>query len=370
MSRRPRVFLVGYYGMHNLGDEAIRTAIERAAERRGVDVTSFASRDPDESDPRGVPVRGIGVLRYVAAILRADRVVLGGGGVLKDEGKRLPLELAATAIAARLARKRLTLLAVGVGPFYTGLGRRLAQLTARLAHVRTVRDEASGAALRALRVGRVEVGADPTFDMVPSSTAAQAVPSSSTSVARHSPPPRRVVVSLRPWYLQDPDGGAARQAALREAVAGALEPLASDGWRIDALSLYWPRDRAEAAALADDPRIGGSVSIIHRELDWDGLLDTLRDADLVLAMRYHAAAASTSLGRPTVVLAYEPKVRSLREEVGLPGVDVDDPRGMASRLAEHVVAAVADPTTACPDPAAVERLRQRATFALDRALTG
>jgi hypothetical protein len=63
-------------------------------------------------------------------------------------------------------------------------------------------------------------------------------------------------------------------------------------------------------------------------------------------------------------------VRSLREEVRLPGVDVDDPPAIASNLARHVAAAAADPKTALPDPAAVEALRRRAALALDRALTG
>jgi polysaccharide pyruvyl transferase CsaB len=356
--RRPRIFLVGYYGMRNLGDEAIRSAIEQAAAARGLDIAWFASRDRADPDPRSVPVGGRGLWRYVAAILRADRVVLGGGGILKDEGPRLPLELAATALLARLLGKPVNLLAVGVGPFYTRTGRWLARLTARLADVRTVRDQASAEALRALGISRVEVGGDPTFAMIPA-----------TSPAPADGPDRRVVVSLRPWYGKDADGGVGRQTALRSAVAEALAPLVADGWTVSVVSLYWPRDLGEAHVLAADPRLQGA-RVIERELDWSGLIEALRGADLVLAMRYHAAAAAASLGLPVVTLAYEPKVRSLAEELGLPRFDVDDPTALLPDLVDRVVAISRDPDPARPDAAALEHLRARADRALDLALLG
>ena len=353
---RPRVFLVGYYGMRNLGDEAIRTAIEQAADARDVDIAWFASRDPRDQDPRAVPVSGLGLWRYLAAIVRSDRVVLGGGGILKDEGRRLPLELAATALMARLLRKDVALLAVGVGPFYTASGRWLARLTARLAGVRTVRDEASAVALRGLGVGGVEVGGDPTFSMRPASGDAPA-----------GPP--RVVVSLRTWYARDPDGGAARQAALRAAVTDAVAPLAAAGWTVELLSLYWPRDLVEARALAGDPRLAGA-RVIERELDWAELLEVLRGTGLVLAMRYHAAAAAASLGLPVVTLAYEPKVRSLADDLGLTRFEVDAPDGLGNALTERLAAAVRDPAGARPDAEALADVRRRADRALDLALRG
>jgi polysaccharide pyruvyl transferase CsaB len=355
-TRPRRIFLVGYYGMHNLGDEAIRTAIEAAAPAFDADISAFASRDPSAPEARAIPIRGLGLWRYLRAIGASDRVVLGGGGILKDEGLALPLELFATAFAARLMRRDVRLLAVGVGPFYSRLGRWLAMVTARLATVRTVRDAASLTALRELGVGRAELGADPTFSMT-ATDAADAVTGGG---------PRRVVVSLRPWFLKDPDGGTERQTRLREAVVGALAPLAAAGWRIEMLNLYWPRDRAEAALVAADPRLAGAV-IVERELDWAALTELLRGADLVVAMRYHAVAAAASLGLPTIALAYEPKVASLASELGLPGLPVDDP-GLGATLAERVAKAADRPTSAAPDPEALAALRARAWLALRRAL--
>lgn len=357
-SRPRRVFLVGFYGAHNLGDEAIRAAIVTSAPAHGADIVAVASRDHDDPDPRAVPVSGPGIVRYLRAILRADRVVLGGGGILKDEGPRIPLELFATALAARLLRREVALLAVGVGPFYSRVGRWLARLTARLATVRTVRDADSLAVLSGLGIARVRLGADPTFRLAPHPLP---VP------AGDGPPSgrQRVVVSLRPWFLRATDRDA-RQAALRAGVAAALAPLAGAGWEIELLSLYWPRDYDESLAAAADPRLA-AATVPAGELDWEGLAGHVRAADLVVAMRYHAVAAAAVAGRPTIALAYEPKVRALAADLGIPSVDVDDP-AFAPRLAELVASELAEPGVSCAAPASIEALRIRAEMALEAAL--
>ena len=365
---RQRVFLVGYYGVPNLGDEAIRVAIERAADRLGVDIVAYAARARSD-DPRAVPVGLRGLPAQVRAIRAADRVVLGGGGILKDEGLRLPAELLLTAIVARLAGRRLTLLGVGVGPFYRRVGRWLVMAVARLAHVRTVRDEDSAAALRALRVSRVIVGADPIFST-------DSGPDGIREAVPDAPPVdlggRRAVVSVRPWFHTGPhDAQAVRQDALRRALADGLAPLLAADWTLDLVALYRPRDREESARLATLWTVPpGAVRVPVAEdpaLDWGGLGSIVASADLVVAMRYHAIAAAALAERPIVAIAYEPKVASLAADLGIRAIAVDAP-DLGASLAEHARAAVAGTPPTRPDPAALADLRQRAWSALRSAL--
>jgi len=141
----------------NLGDEAIFDAIDAAAPKVDARITAFSTRSAGASDPRAVRPRGRGIFRYVKASTRADRVVLGGGGILKDEGLGPLLELLLAVALARLLRRQTALLAVGVGPFYTRTGRRLVALIARLCQTRTVRDDESARALQALGASSVAV---------------------------------------------------------------------------------------------------------------------------------------------------------------------------------------------------------------------
>lgn len=362
-ARRPRVFLVGYYGVANLGDEAIRIAIERAAAALGVDVAHYANRTPTD-DPRAVPAGLRGIPAQARAILAVDRVVLGGGGILKDEGLRLPVELLATTLLARVLRRPVCLLAVGAGPFYRRSGRWLVRAIARLSRVRTVRDEDSASALRSLGVGRVLVGADPIFTM----DSPVALPR--TEGAGGPPPGPRAVISIRPWFhaLASETEAAARMGRLRAGLASGLRPLLEAAWHLDLVSMYWPRDRdASRDLLTGLGGAPGTASVVDRELVWDDLAGLVAGADLVVAMRYHAVAAAALAGRPTIAIAYEPKVASLASDLSIPAIAVDDP-DLGTGLAALTAAAVTGDAPPAGDATALDALRQRAWSALRAAL--
>ena len=166
-------------------------------------------------------------------------------------------------------------------------------------------------------------------------------------MAPHHPPSTqplrtpRVVVSIRPWFGKEAERER-RQEGLRDAVADGVASLAAAGWETRLISLYWPRDHAEARAIAADPRVA-SADVRDTELDWAELLAEIEAADLVIAMRYHAVIAASLVRRPTIALAYEPKVASLAAELGIPMVAVDQPRTPSNSGPSSVPFWTADP---------------------------
>ena len=348
-----RIFLAGLYGVQNLGDHAIRDTVEAAAPGAGAEVHRYTTRRPSR-DRRTVHVRGPGLPRYVYEAARADRIVIGGGGLLKDEAIGFSLELWATALIGRLMRREVRLLAVGAGPIYTRFGRRVIAATARLAQVRTVRDRESAELLRELGVASVEVCADPMF----SSTAAAA------DASGPAVPSVPVLFALRPWFHTDPDGGTSRWPGFRQQVATLLSRLERDerGYRL--ACLYWPEDRDTADELLQAAGAESGFSVSDTPPGWGDMLREAASAERVVAMRYHALAAAAIMGRPVIALPYEPKVRSLATELGVPMVEVDDPQ-LADRLVELLGA---DPADLLPRPGVVEDLRDRADRALSLAL--
>jgi polysaccharide pyruvyl transferase CsaB len=344
-----RVVLVGLFGADNLGDRAILETVVAAAPSFGAEVVAWTTQEP-APNPRAVVLRARRPWVFAAACRRADRVVMGGGGLLKDESLRYTLELLVAALVGRLLRRRVTLLAVGVGPFYRRVGRVMVRLTASLAQVRTVRDEASAAALERLGVRGVQVAADPVL-------------------STPSPPPagrsgrRRILVAARPWFSMDPDRGARRWTALRNALAETIESVARDGAEVRLACLYLPEDEVAAREiLASLPP--GRAEVLARRLSWRDMLGEAAAADAIVAMRYHALVAAAVAGRPAVAIAYEPKVRSLGEELSVPVVAPDDP-ALSRRLIAELEAG-----PPAPDEARVERLRRRAAAGLRAALSG
>ena len=359
-----RVFLVGYYGVGNLGDEQIRIAVEEAAVSLGVQVTRWATRRRHEQDPRAVRLGWGGAIRYVASCWSVDRVVLGGGGILKDEGLRLPIELLLTALAARLAGRPVALLAVGVGPFYTRVGRWMIRATARLAAVRTVRDRASAQALASLGIAGVEVGADPIFSYrVPEPAEASA------GTATRGEVPPTVLVSVRPWFHKDPPDGEGRWDRFAVDLATVLDEVVASGRRVRFVGLYWPRDQVAAEQVRAAMKRAEGAMVDREPVTWRSLTAAVREAEIVVAMRYHAVAASVMASRPTIPISYEPKVSALAEVCRLAAV-MPGEEGSGERLAALVHAARDDPAAALPAPGTVDELRRRSKRALQRALVG
>lgn len=354
-----RVFLVGLYGVDNLGDEAVRAAVERAAPRFESRVHAYAVRRAS-GDPRAVRLRG-DWRRYLRAIRASERVAIGGGGLLKDEGHALLrgygllLELFLTALVARALGKRVVLLAIGVGPIHTLRGRLLVSAAARLAHVRQVRDEASARVLRGLGVRDVEVTVDPTF----------------TFFEQDRPAGRsngRALLSIRPWFLFESDRER-REAVLQESFAQAADALVAAGAEAHFANLYWPRDREASEGVIARMCEGARASLLGGPLDWDALSREMRGARLVVAMRYHAIACAAMVGAPVVAVAYEPKVSSLARALGLPELHVDDP-DLGTRLTERTRAALADPDAYRPTRERAAELSREAWGGLRRALSG
>jgi polysaccharide pyruvyl transferase WcaK-like protein len=353
-----RIFLVGWYGVDNVGDEAIRLAVERAAGRFGAEIHRYAVRREVE-DRRAVRLRGLGWRRYLRAIRSCDRVAFGGGGLLKDEGQGGPqgygilVELLATALVARALGKRVVLLAIGVGPIRTRRGSWLIAAIARLADVRQVRDEHSARALRALGVGRVEVAVDPTFSL-PRQAAAAA--------SRNG----HAVLSVRHWFMFEPDRSE-REAALQETIARAADALAQVGSEPRFANLYWPRDREASEGVMARMAAAAQARSLDGPLGWDDLADELRGARLLVAMRYHAIACAAMAGCPVIPVAYEPKVVALSEALGLPYLHVED-GDLGRRLPELTRTALSDPRSHRPDDERLGELSRRAWEGLARVL--
>lgn len=354
--KQAKIFLVGFYGVDNLGDDAIRESIERAGNELGVEICHYAVRTERAGEPRAVRLRGSGWQAYLHAIWNADRVVIGGGGLLKDQGiKRwqgygLLLELFGTAALARLLGKSVALIGMGVGPIYTKLGALLIGPIARLAGCRVVRDQASADALERLGVRDVEVCADPAFSM------RDTMISENGRAKSQQWPPRHMLISARPWYMMAPNG-AERWLRLVAAIAKMADEAIEDGLKIEFACLEWPKDRAVAEEITAAMRHGEQVRIPLTATDWWGLADDLRRSDVLVSMRYHAVVCAMMARTPVFALAYEPKVISLAEDLGIPMIDVNDRTQVESIPTE--VRAFCEADASIPQSAIVEAATER-----------
>ena len=343
------VFIAGYYGFENAGDEAILRCMvgHLRALRPGLDI-AVASGSPEKTaaryDVRGVPWNDIQAVR--GAVEQCGLVLVGGGGIFHDywgvdpdafltDRHWGPVYFAGPALLAMLHEKPLMLYAVGVGPLVSEHARGFTRAACDAANTITVRDAGSKALLESIGVdgGKIAVNADPAFAFSPDGCAAAAGPALGPSPI--------VGVSLRPWAI-----GAYPEFWQRE-VAAALDAfLEKHGGSI----LFLPfqthaGERENDVAVAERVRSlmrAAEAARVLPDSSPEALYAAISQCDAVLGMRLHALVFAFLNRRPFVALSYDPKVGEFLHAAGIEGFSADITAVDARRLAEMLDRALAD----------------------------
>ena len=294
-----RALLCGYYGEHNLGDDAL---LEVLLSQLPVGWEPLVTaRD------QGMVQRRFGVAttdrRSLAGVLRAlaqcEALVLGGGSLLQDSTSfKSLLYYAALIVAARLQGKPVGLWGQGLGP----LRRRRSQLLVRallpLAGAISWRDPASAALAAGWGVKAV-VGSDPVWGL-----------EARTWQGRGGP----IVLCWRPVaQLKGEDWRPYLQMLDQLAAAADRSVL----W----LPFHQEQDRGLLATLHGRGLVPPRLMERSRELvvaDPDVALEHFAGASLVVAMRLHGLILAALAGAPCAALSYDPKVAAAAAAIGCP----------------------------------------------------
>jgi polysaccharide pyruvyl transferase WcaK-like protein/glycosyltransferase involved in cell wall biosynthesis len=369
--RRLRVAALGYYGIGNLGNEALLAAFAERLRRdlpeaelsvlgvdpaavhveHGVPATRLMTyrRDLAGGGPIVTALKVLGriadVPRLFRAVGRVDAVVVPGSGVMETGlGLRpwgLPYWLFVVALCCRLRRRRLALVSIGAQPGRDRTTRLLHRWTARLATSVSVRDEGSRRALVADGVRRAVAVAP---DLVLGADLG----------VRTAAIPGRIALGAMAYYggPQTPDRGPAVREAYTAALAKLTDELLARGHTVT-LVIGDAADREVAEDVA--ARVGpGEVRVSPAETLAEVAAELAR-AEVVVASRFHTLVAALALGRPCVALGYGPKSAELLTAFGLDPARATQPmdRIDVAALAAQLEQARAVP----PDPTALPRLR-------------
>jgi len=337
------VLLCGYYGEHNLGDDALLDAL-LAQLPPSVTPLVTAFDQAQITRQHGVASVNRRSLRAVLKALRQCRaLVLGGGSLLQDSTSfRSLLYYAALITAARLQGKPVLLWAQGLGPLRRRRSRALVRVLLPLASGITWRDSSSAQLARQLGVAAPH-GTDAVWSLPRQHWLGLGGP---------------IVVCWRPTpHLQ----GEAWKPYLQ-----ALEDLAEQTER----EVIWlPFHRDQDQPLFDQLQQQGLVgdALVRRSRVVEAVTPSeamalFRSASLVLAMRLHALILAALAGSPVSALSYDPKVQACATELGCSCIDLADASVDAGALLSSWLEAFEHP----PARACLEAMAQ--ATALHRAL--
>jgi len=295
--RQARALLCGYYGEHNLGDDALLqvllsqlpdtleplvTAHDQAQVRR-----RFGVATTDRRTLRGV-LRSLG---------HCQALVLGGGSLLQDSTSFSSLlYYAALIVAARLQGKPVALWGQGLGPLRRRRSRLLVRGLLPLATAISWRDAGSAAFAESWGVSGV-LGSDPVWGLAGMPWQGAGGP----IVLCWRPTPLLVAESWRPYL----------QALERLAIAADRAVL----W----LPFHGDQDRALLEQLRQQGLLPPALAERSRTLSVTApaeAMELFAGAGLVVAMRLHGLILAARAGAPVAALSYDPKVAAAAASIG------------------------------------------------------
>ena len=335
MPEKTEIFLVGYYGFQNTGDEAILSSILSDL-RQACPGACFTviSHDPPATAAR----HGVRAIPWsephamAGATDNADLVIVGGGGLFHDASGFAPDALftkqswglgmySAAAMYGSLAGKRVMLYGVGIGPFRSSLAAEYTKAACLAADVVTVRDGLSRDLLESAGVprSRILLTADCAFASQPCAKGTELPPGLLPNRAASGP---TVAVVVREWSVD------VEPAHWEERLARALDGFVqSEGGRLvfvpfQTLESEKENDLAVARRIASQLNPQADVAVVEERMGPEEVKALIASCHLVVGMRLHSVVFAAQAGVPIVALSYDPKVSALMKRLGLPEFDV------------------------------------------------
>jgi len=278
-----RVGISGSYGGLNLGDEAILQAIVAQLRASGpVEITVF-SRDAKDTTARhqverAVPVRELSRDEVLPEIAPLDLLILGGGGILYDEGVSVYLREVALAQEQRVP---VLVYAVSAGPLQDPTARALVRDCLGRAAAVTVRERRARQILEDVGVQDIEVTADPAFLLEPEPLPAETLQREGLNAKR-----RLIGLSVREPGAAAPDLDEAHYHAL---LANAADYMVD---RLDADLVFVPmeprqKDTQHSHAVVSRMAYAHRATVLKGEYTSGQLLSLVGHFDFAVGMRLH-----------------------------------------------------------------------------------
>jgi len=319
-----RIFIGGYYGFGNAGDELILKYLSEFFKKKYGAVLFALSHDTDYSHKLIETVEFIerNDFKKITEILSiSDLTVLGGGGLFQDYDTLEPAALFAhpeygvqsyanLPILSKIYKKPIAYLFQGVGPFFSVNAKRFARYAFSLADYISVRDEASYKLLSDMGYKDVVLSADPVFLSNP------AIGTRNAGMAR-----KKIGISLRRWAFGNVEENCINIMAaflkdiIKENDIYFFSFQDFDEYNNDSYIYY-----RISKILNDDARF---KLIRFNDCSMDKFEESIASMNFFVGMRYHSIVLSAKHHIPFVALSYWNKVYELTKELSLEEYCVD-----------------------------------------------
>lgn len=301
-----RVVLSGYYGFHNVGDEAILQAIITALQNENKDIKiTVLSNDPDYTKET-YHVNAVNRWKLgdvMKAIREADGVISGGGSLLQDKtGMKSVPYYTGVMMIARLLGKPFFVYAQGIGPLQQSFSQKLVKFAVSKAKYISVRDQESFDLLRKISIqNQIDLVPDPVMGMVYKKGLNQ------SWLEKEGITSPFITVAIREW---------SSEANFIAKTIEALDRCIETGQKVVFVPMHGKHDDQISREWA--AQMKGTVAIFPYDATIEEKISIIGDSTLLVGMRLHALIFAALANTPMIGLSYDPKIDSFINQVGQP----------------------------------------------------
>lgn len=313
------VLVFGYIGFNNSGDDAIFDIFSKLFLKKysksKITVLSNSSSKLSSND-KIKHVYCFNIFKIIGAIRKNQVVIANGGSLLQDTTSSRSLYYYLGIIyLAKLFNKKVVMLANGLGPINKKFNRKLVKNIVDKADLITFRDSESYELAKEIGIESPEIKI--TADMVFNYKDMKKLEVCSDIFAKESVPTDKKLIGLviRPWgnsdkYITD--------------IAKLCDKLI-DGLNVNILFIPMQKTKRINDMLTNQEiisKMSNKAYVLSDTYNYEEISSIIRNMEIIISMRLHSVIYALINNIPVYGLAYQPKVKSYLEEVGLP-VDSD-----------------------------------------------
>jgi len=289
------IFVFGYYGFDNAGDEIILKEIVNSLKESDTSFYILTYNYIRTKKRTGEnPVSRSKFINVIKSIMKSDIVVGGGGSLIQDvtSSKSLYYYLGLITLG-KICRKKVLFLFSGFGPVKGKFNRFLTRFILNKIDYIVLRDRLSEDFLKDLKINvPYKLAGDAAFlrDKI------------CFHKENKSAKEKVVGISLRKWTSNK---------KVLEEVSKVINYLVEKGYTIKLIPMKFPDDYDYMKGLMDSDN--EKISIIDDYKEFDDLCNVLGQCEFIIGMRLHSLILSALVGKPMIGLSYDPKIDGFLE---------------------------------------------------------
>lgn len=303
-----KILVSGYYGFHNIGDEAVlRCVTEEISDTIADAQLTILSNDPQDTREK-YHVDSVPRMKFwqvLKALWNTDMLISGGGSLLQDVTGRFSIHYYLLIImAALLFHKPVFIYSQGIGPINGKFNRWLTGWVLKKVDGIAVRDERSAQLLMQIGISQqtINITADPVLRLE------KAEPETGAEILRKVGIRREEGRPLVGWAVKS--GDPRFLGEVTRCVRYLREKYDADCVMIP---FHYEQDAKCIQQLREE--LGDEAYYVMEKQLTDDMLSIIGNLDLLVGVRLHSLIYAAVSDVPMIGISYDPKIDAFLESV-------------------------------------------------------